>query len=1302
MTHDINQVTKHKTVQEDLQASEIRYRRLFESARDGILILDAVSRKIIDANPFMVELLGYSREEFLGKELWQIGLFKDKDQNQAAFRELQEKGYIRYDNMPLELKTGECREVEFVSNVYREGDRQTVQCNIRDNTEHKRVKEESEQNREWLSAIFEASQDGIVVEENGQIVFVNNRFLRMYGCDTHREVIGNHALRFQKPEDTERMAEYGRKRLRGEEAPTVYEFTGVSKGGREMPIEASISTFSSNGNFYIVTAQRDITERKQSEESLYASRQMLLAVLDSIPQRVFWKDHGLVFQGCNQSFALDMGFADPTEVVGKTDYEAVWKDKAELYRADDRTVIDSGISKLNYTEPQTKLSGELGWLKTSKVLLRDRQGKVAGVLGTYEDITEYKRAEEALLRQQTELRVLFDLMPAMIWFKDTENNILRVNKQVAESIGKRVEEIEGKPSSEIYPQMAAKYHADDLEIIRSGKPKLGIVETLKDKDGRELWIQTDKVPYRNDDEKVIGIVVVARDITESKRLEDELRQSEASLANAQRIAHIGSWDWDIQNNQLFWSDEIYRIFGIPKAQFGANYESFLNGIHPEDRQLVQSAVDAALKQVTPYNIEHRILSQTGVESFVCELGEVTFDESGKPLRMMGTVQDITERKRAEEALKASEAKQRQLSERQSAIFDALPAHISLLSGLGNILDVNAAWRQFASMNNYEGSNFGIGSNYFDVCECATGDCSAEANQTAEGIRSVLSGKSNHFELEYPCHSPEKKRWFRLTVTPLQEDATAGVVVMHVNVTERKLSEEALRQTEAKYRSIVELLPAIVYLAQPFPPYSPIYVSPNIIEFGYSAAEWVERDDMWVNILHEEDRERVLRATGDAISQGLETELEYRIIGRNGAIHWVHDKGRFVSDEDGNKISWQRVVVNITKTKELEEQLRQSQKLESVGRLAGGIAHDFNNMLTVINGYSALTLRRLKDGDPLRQNIEEIKQAGERSAALTYQLLAFSRKQILKPKVLYFNQIIADTTKMLNRLIGEDIQLCTILNPDAGPVEVDPGQLSQVIMNLAVNARDAMPQGGKITIETNNFYLDEAYARLHIGVIPGDYVVLAVSDTGTGIDEETQQHIFEPFFTTKEVGKGTGLGLATVYGIVKQSGGNIWVYSEVGLGTTFKIYLPRAVEQSEAAEIRNTFDELPKGEETILLVEDEDLVRTMTRQVLEMCGYIVLEAGNGVEALSICEKHDCQIDLMITDVVMPLMGGRELAERFVQTYPEIRVLFTSGYTDDAVVRQGVIEAGTNFIEKPFSPDTLAQKVRAILDGLQSVK
>jgi PAS domain S-box-containing protein len=379
-----------------------------------------------------------------------------------------------------------------------------------------------------------------------------------------------------------------------------------------------------------------------------------------------------------------------------------------------------------------------------------------------------------------------------------------------------------------------------------------------------------------------------------------------------------------------------------------------------------------------------------------------------------------------------------------------------------------------------------------------------------------------------------------------------------------------------------------------------------------------------------------------------------------------------------------------------EQLRQSQKMEAIGQLAGGVAHDFNNLLTAISGYSELGLQSLNNGDPLRRNLQEISKASSRATSLTRQLLAFSRKQMLQAKVIDLNDVVDDMDKMLRRLIGEDINLIILFNPSPCLVKADQGQIEQVILNLAVNARDAMPVGGKLTIETGRVCLDETHAGPRDAVQPGTYVMLAVSDTGAGIDHENQKRVFEPFFTTKEVGKGTGLGLSTVYGIVKQSGGNISVYSEPGKGATFKVYLPVFSESADSGDAKTNMSELRPGRETVLLVEDEEMVRNLSCEILEMNGYRVLAAANGEEACRVCEVHSGEIHLMITDVVMPHMSGREVAERVARTRPEMRVLYMSGYTDDAIVSHGVLDHKIPFLQKPFTPDSLARKVREVLE------
>ena len=403
----------------------------------------------------------------------------------------------------------------------------------------------------------------------------------------------------------------------------------------------------------------------------------------------------------------------------------------------------------------------------------------------------------------------------------------------------------------------------------------------------------------------------------------------------------------------------------------------------------------------------------------------------------------------------------------------------------------------------------------------------------------------------------------------------------------------------------------------------------------------------------------------------------------------------IKNSNGEVVGVSGVARDITESKHLEAMLRQAQKMEAVGQLAGGVAHDFNNLLGIILGYTGLLLDRLRSDDPQRKSIEEIQKAGDRAALLTRQLLAFSRKQVLQPKILDLNTVVAGAEKLLQRLIGEDIEMLVVVNPALGRIKADSGQLEQIIMNLVVNARDAMPSGGKLTIETSNVDLDEQYAAQHPSTRPGPHVMLSVTDTGCGMDATTKTHMFEPFYTTKEFGKGTGLGLSTVYGIVRQSGGSVWVYSEVGIGTTFKIYLPRVVPALEIVTSSDKLGEVEGGSETILIVEDEAALLEVTHRSLEAVGYAILAAQSPAEAIQISENYLGPIHLMVTDVIMPGMSGAQLASYLSATRPEMKVLYVSGYTDDTIVRHGVLEPSLAFLQKPFSPKTLARKVGEVL-------
>jgi PAS domain S-box-containing protein len=532
----------------------------------------------------------------------------------------------------------------------------------------------------------------------------------------------------------------------------------------------------------------------------------------------------------------------------------------------------------------------------------------------------------------------------------------------------------------------------------------------------------------------------------------------------------------------------------------------------------------------------------------------------------------------------------------------------------------------------------------------------------------------------------------LVVVTDSEGSPIGLRGVNTDITERKRAEEALRESKERYRDLVENAHDIIYSHDLKGNYLSVNKAAEHIT-GYTREEALQ-----LNMSQTLAPECADKAT-EMISRKLAgedvTAYELEILAKDGRRVAIEVNSKLMY-EDGVPVAVQGIARDVTERKLLEEQLRQSQKMEAIGQLAGGVAHDFNNLLTAINGYSSLALQRVDDDSSIKPYLEEVRKAGDRAANLTRQLLAFGRKQILQPLALDLNSVVSDMNKMLRRLIGEDIALNAKLAPDLKKIKADPGQVEQVLINLVVNARDAMPTGGSLTIETANMSLDQEYASRHVGIQPGKYVMLAVSDTGTGMDEATRARIFEPFFTTKEKGKGTGLGLSTVYGIVQQSGGSIWVYSEPNQGTSFKVYLPELLSDGPADVVESARDEIVSGSETILLVEDEEVVRGLTTNILEGAGYHVIAAGGGAEAAKLCADRNEPIDLLLTDVVMPQTSGKAVAEQLTKMQPGLKVLFMSGYTDEAIVHHGVLDANVEFIQKPFTPAALSKKIRDVLD------
>jgi PAS domain S-box-containing protein len=654
-------------------------------------------------------------------------------------------------------------------------------------------------------------------------------------------------------------------------------------------------------------------------------------------------------------------------------------------------------------------------------------------------------------------------------------------------------------------------------------------------------------------------------------------------------------------------------------------------------------------------------------------------------RALRESEEQRERKRIEEALRSSQA-------RFLELFNDAPVGYHELDKEGHLIEVN---KTELEMLGYTAEEV-LGHPVWTLME--------EEEVSRKTLMEKMSGlqpPGRQFERTY-----RKKDGTTLLVliedrlVQDSEGKITGIRSTIQDITERKKAEEDVRKNRLMFQDLFDRAPVGYFETDQ----KGLITRVNRTELellGYSAEEMLGRP-IWDFIT---ERENVRQHFFGKIFGKIRPDSSYEhcYLKKDGTFLPVSAKDKLLSDEKG-KITGMRVTIqDITERKQaeqemslLQEQLRQSQKMEAIGRLAGGIAHDFNNLLTIIKGYSQLLLMEKEADGVSRESLNEIQVAADGAANLTRQLLAFSRRQVLDLRVFDLNTILREINKMLCRLIGEDIELVMRLSEDPGRVKTDLGWMEQVIMNLAVNARDAMPSGGKLTIETANVELDNEYARWHVSVEPGLYVMLSVSDTGVGMTREVREQIFEPFFTTKEKGKGTGLGLSTVYGIVKQSGGNVWVYSEPGEGTVFKIYFPQIDEPVEILVKKKELKEVPEGNETVLVVEDAESVRKLVVQILRKQGYHVLEATQGQEALLVCDRHRGPIHLVVTDVVMPGMAGPELVGRLRQVRQEIKVIYMSGYTDEPMVRHGVLEGEMDFIQKPFSMESLAHKVRVVLD------
>ena len=897
------------------------------------------------------------------------------------------------------------------------------------------------------------------------------------------------------------------------------------------------------------------------------------------------------------------------------------------------------------------------------------------------------RFENSQSQQEQLIYALLDSTSDIIFVKGIDGRYLFCNQAGCYFLGREHEEILGQDDFTLFPEEIAERLAEtDQSILQSGTT-IQHEEQLPSHQGATHLFLVSKGPLKDRNGKISGLFGISRDITQQRLDEEQLNHHRLMLQRTSRMAKVGGWEIDPCTLEGSCTEECARIHDLaPEKQINlAQGLSFFQG---EYRRKIERAVQAAVNQGTPYDLELQMTSAAGIQKWVHTQGEPVMKD-GQVIHIYGALQDITTRKLTEEALRTSEQR---LKEAQR------------VAEIGNwqwdMLSDTHTWSdQIYRIYGHspEGGPIGYpaGKQYFSE------ESWVALNHAIQLC--IQTGKGYTCDAEL-IRANGVHRWvtIRGEAIPGEDGAVHSLIGTMQDITERKEMEDTLRDSEMRYRALFDQSMDAIAIMEGYPPRMR-YINNSFTElFGYDQEEIraFSGEQIWA-LVYPEDRALVQEKLKDRMEgRTTSARYEFRVQRKDGKIRWVEVTGSVA--KLGLQLINQTIYRDITPRKDaekaqntLQEQLNQAQKLESIGRLAGGIAHDFNNMLSIILGGIDLMEEQVSFGTPLAKDLTDIKKAAERSADLTRQLLAFARKQTVAPKVLDLNATVEGLLKMLRRLIGEDIELAWNPGYPLWPVHVDPSQVDQLLANLCINGRDAITEAGTLTIETENAVFDANYCTQHAECVPGEYVLLAVSDNGCGMEREIRKRIFEPFFTTKEVGKGTGLGLATVHGIVHQNKGFIHVYSEPDLGTTFKIYFPRHKTVAQVSQENKKPEDLSASDTTILLVEDEAGLLELNRRMLLGLGYTVLSASTTAEAIRLAHEHADTLDLLLTDVVMPEMNGRDLAQRLTSFIPNLRLVFMSGYTADVIAHHGVLDQGVHFLQKPFSKRELGLKLREAL-------
>ncbi len=903
------------------------------------------------------------------------------------------------------------------------------------------------------------------------------------------------------------------------------------------------------------------------------------------------------------------------------------------------------------------------------------------LVGVFRDTTERNEAREAVRRSEERFRQVAESAGEFIWEVDANGLYLYASPVVKQILGYTPDEVVGRMHfyDLFAPETREETKTAAFEVFARREEFRAFPNLNVTKDGRVVALETSGLPILDGNGNLLGYRGANTDITERRQAEEALRESEERHRTILQAAMDGFWVADMQGRLLEVNESYCRMSGYSAEELLAMRISDL-----EANETASETADHIQRLLAQG--EHRFESQHRRKDG--SVLDVDISAQYQPTdggRIVTFLRDITERKRAGGILAASEERFRALAE-------------SSLVGIYVLQD-----GKYAYVNPAMAGVFGY--SVAEMTGMTPHDIVHPSHHAMvdENIRRRITGEvhSMHYQVRgrYRDGSIRDVEVYRSTVQLNGRPALVGTLV---DITERKRAEETLRESAERFALILEATSGGVWdwnIPSGDAVFSPRYST----MLGYEPEEFAKSYKSWGSLVHPDDIERVRQHHADHFAGHTDFSIEFRMREKSGNWHWIHSRGLVIEwDAEGRPVRMVGTHSDIQERKRAEEernslqlQLAQAQKMESIGRLAGGIAHDFNNLMSVILLHGESALEELRSGDPVTGVVTAMQQAARRAVALTRQLMAFSHQQVLETEVLNLNSVVAECEKMLRRLIGEDIDLVFIPGSGLGMVKADPGQLDQIIMNLAVNSRDAMPQGGKLTIETANVELDEGDASLNAEAKPGSYVMLAVRDTGVGMDKEVQDRVFEPFFTTKEVGKGTGLGLSIVYGIVKQSNGYVTLHSEPGHGTEFRIYLPSVLETPEPL-LATEAAPGQRGVETILLAEDEPALRDKICELLEGAGYQVLVGKDVDEVVQIAKHHKGPLDLLLTDVVMPNLSGPLLAQHLQPLHPQTKVLYMSGYPDPRKLNS-VLASEADFIQKPFTKQKLLRRLREVLEG-----